>query len=150
MSTSICEILNNLYILRHNHVLFSDIIHTHTHTRQMSSSSSQAARHRPLWPAADLNYCNQWMNSNQQPCMSCWQNAWPPALSTNQTSASHSQRITTCTQSSPLPSHLMEEALLWPDWWGMTAWDEAPSCFTDMEAAMVSLLTPADDETVWK
>lgn len=29
----------------------------------------------PLWTAADLNYCNQRMKSNQQPCMSRWQNA---------------------------------------------------------------------------
>lgn len=46
-----------------------------------SSSGSQPARRRALWPTADLNYCNQWMKSNQQPCMSCWQNAWPPVLS---------------------------------------------------------------------
>lgn len=73
--------------------------------------SSRPARRRPLWPTADLNYCNQRMKSNQHPCMSCWQNAWPPALSTNQTAASHSLLITTCTQSPPLPSHLVEEVL---------------------------------------
>lgn len=83
--------------------------------RQSSSSSGfHAARHRSLWPGAGLNYCNQRMNSNQQPCMSCWQNAWPPALSTNQTAASHSQLITMCTWSSALPSHLTEEALSSP------------------------------------
>lgn len=115
-----CELILHVWLFFHPHPLVSDNESkslsrrscTSSSPRQSSSSSSsQPARRRPLWPTADLNYCNQWMKSNQQPCMCCWQNAWPPALSTNQTAASHSQLITTCTQSSPLPSHLMEEAL---------------------------------------
>lgn len=66
------------------------------------------------------------MNSNQQPCMSCWQNAWPPALCTNQTAASHSHLIMTPRarhfphswwrkHSSP-PFYLFVSG--WPDWRG--------------------------------
>lgn len=71
------------------------------------------------------------MNSNQQPCMSCWQNAWPPALSANQKAASHSQLIMTCTQSSPLPSHLMEEVLFSSFCFSVPGWLESAGLMRD-------------------
>lgn len=70
-----------------------------------SSSSSSLLPDAGLVATADLNDCNQWMNSNQQPCMT-------PVLSTNQTAASHSQLITMCLANTPFHSHLEEEALI--------------------------------------
>lgn len=42
----------------------------HSFHRQISSS--QPATQAPF---AHLNYCNQWMKSNQQSCLSRWQSA---------------------------------------------------------------------------